>query len=214
MPHQVELLVEPPAGPRDRLSVLLRPVLVIPHALLVGGPFVGLGSGGLRTGALGLVAVTIAVIDWVAILVVGRPLAGLQGLKRLYLSWRARVLVYASLLRDEYPPFGEGPYPATLELPEEPLVRDRFVVALRPFLLLPHLLLLAVMLLAALVATVWAWLTLVTAGSMSDRVWRFNRDVMRYTLRVEAYALLVHDAFPPFMIWSGPSEVASPAVGH
>lgn len=30
---------------RDRWSVLLRPILVIPHAILVGGPFVGFGGG-------------------------------------------------------------------------------------------------------------------------------------------------------------------------
>jgi hypothetical protein len=96
MPQLVDLTVERPDGPRDRLTALFRPVLVIPHALLVGGPFVGLGAGGLRTGGLGILAMTIALFDWVAILATGQPIAGLQALKRLYLQWRAGVLVYAT----------------------------------------------------------------------------------------------------------------------
>jgi hypothetical protein len=206
----VRLLVDPPEAPRDRLVALLRPLLIIPHALVVGGPFVGLGAGGLRTGALGVLALTIALLDWFAILVTGRPLAGLQGLKRLYLGWRARVLVYASFLRDEYPPFGEGSYPAALELPADPPVRDRFVVALRPLLLIPHLVVLMGLLVAAVATTLWAWLSLSIRGRLSARVWRFNRDVMAYVLRVEAYALLVHDQLPPFAL-AVPSDAAGVA---
>jgi hypothetical protein len=39
-------------------------------------------------------------------------------------------------------------------------------------------------------------------------LWRFTRDVMAYALRVEAYALLVHDRFPAFSL----SEEADEAV--
>src|SRR6185369_10003357 len=122
--------------------------LVIPHALLVGGPVLGTGGGGYRSGALGLLAATIAFLDWVAILFTGRPLAGLQGLKRLYLGWRARVLAYACFLRDEYPPFGEGDYPAALHLPPEPPERDRWTVGLRLLLLIPHFFVLLALLIA------------------------------------------------------------------
>jgi hypothetical protein len=57
MTDAVRFHVEPP-GERDRWGVLFRPLLVIPHAILVGGPFVGLGGGAYRTGALGLLAMT------------------------------------------------------------------------------------------------------------------------------------------------------------
>ena len=43
----VRFHVEPP-GARDRWSALFRPILVIPHAILVGGPFVGFGGGAFR----------------------------------------------------------------------------------------------------------------------------------------------------------------------
>ena len=110
------------------------------------------------------------------------------------------MLVYAAFLRDEYPPFGEGDYPATLELPREPDSRDPAVVALRPLLLIPHLVVMVVLMLAALGTTVCAWLGLALRGRMPDGLWRFNRDIMSYLLRVEAYALLIHDEFPPFAL--------------
>jgi hypothetical protein len=201
MTDGVRFHVEPP-GARDRWSALFRPIFVIPHAIIVGGPFVGIGGGAYRSGALGLLAMTSAIIDWIAILFTGRPIAGLQPFKRLYLSWRARVMAYACFLRDEYPPFGEGPYPAWLELPNPPETRDFKSVALRPLLLLPHLLVLFCLLVVTLLICIGAWFLLVFKASLGQNLWRFIRDVMNYALRVEAYALLMHDTFPSFALWS------------
>jgi hypothetical protein len=199
--------VDPP-GARDRWGTLLRPILVIPHAILVGGPLLGV-RGGHGTGALGLLAITAALFDWVAIMFTGRPVAGLQQFKRLYLRWRARVLAYACLLRDEYPPFGDAPYPASLDLPDDPATRDFASVALRPFLVVPHLLLLFVLLIGDVFVCLTSWLLIVFTGRLNDSLWRFSRDVLAYALRVEAYALLIHDAFPAFAVFS---EAAKPAL--
>ena len=51
-----------------------------------------------------------------------RPVARYAKLAAFYLRWRVRAVAYTALLRDEYPPFGDGPYPVELELspPEEP----------------------------------------------------------------------------------------------
>lgn len=209
MSDVVRFHVEPP-GARDRWSALFRPILVVPHAILVGGPFVGLGGGAYRTGALGLLAITSALFDWVAIMVTGHPIAGLQSFKRMYLGWRARVMAYACFLRDEYPPFGEGPYPAWLELPDEPETRDLKSVALRPLLLLPHLVVLFALLIVALLVCIGSWFLIVFKGRIGEGLWLFTRDVMAYALRVEAYALLIHDQFPSFSVL-GDVDVAVPA---
>jgi hypothetical protein len=203
MSDLVVLHVEPPAEPRDRLRALARPILLIPHALLVGGPLLplpGLGAVAFRTGALGFLAVTIAFLDWFAILFWGHPIAGLAELKRLYLRWRTRLLVYGCFVRDEYPPFGEAPYPATLDLPDEPAARDRVRVGLRPLLLLPHLFVVIALMLALLVVTIVAWVMLSVTARLSPPIWRFSRDAIAYVMRVEAYALLVHDQFPSFRL--------------
>jgi hypothetical protein len=56
------------------------------------------------------------------------------------------------------------------------------------------------LLLVAFVVCIGAWLLLVFKGTMGANLWRFIRDVMAYALRVEAYALLVHDRFPSFAL--------------
>ena len=198
MSDAVRYHVEPP-GARDRWGVLFRPILVIPHAVLVGGPFLGLG-GTFRAGALGLLAFTSAFFVWVSILFTGHPVAGLQSFKRLYLNWRARVMAYACFLRDEYPPFGDGDYPAALELPEEPETRDFKSVALRPLLLLPHLIVLFCLLAVTFLVCIGSWASIVFKGEMGENLWRFTRDVVAYALRVEAYGLLIHDQFPSFSL--------------
>jgi hypothetical protein len=168
----------------------------------VGGPFVGFGGGFCRTGALGLLAITSAILDWFAIVFTGHQINGLQSFKRLYLGWRARAMAYACFLRDEYPPFGEGAYPAWLELPDEPESRDFKSVLLRPLLLVPHLLVLFGLLVVALLVCIGSWFSIVLKGRLGENPWRFTRDVMAYALRVEAYALLVHDHFPSFSLAS------------
>jgi len=185
---------------RDFWAALGRPLLVLPHALLVGGPFIGFGAGAYRFGALGLAASTIAVFDWISILFTGHPVAGLQELKRFYLRWRAHALAYACFLRDEYPPFGEGDYPAWLDLPEAPASRNLASVVLRPLLLVPHVVVLMVLVLVLAVAWLVSWFTLVFTRRMSPALWRFSRDVVTYGLRVEAYGLLIHDEIPAFSL--------------
>ena len=200
MTEPVRFHVERPGEPRDRWGTAFRPILVIPHAILAGGPLVGFGSGPWRTGVLGWLALVSAGFDWFAILFTGHPIAGLQQLKRLYLSWRARLLAYACYLRDEYPPFGDGPYRAWLELPDEPAQRDRKSVALRLFLLFPHLVVLFCLFLVQVVVCIIAWFSIVFTRRLNETLWHFTRYVIGYALRVEAYALLVHDRFPSFSV--------------
>jgi hypothetical protein len=207
--HPVHFRVEMPPAPRDRLTALFRPILAIPHLLLVGGPALGLLGGGYRTGALGALAILIALCDWFAILFTGSPIRSLEPLKRLYVRWRANVLAYASFLRDEYPPFGEGSYPVEIELPATPETRDRANILLRPLMLIPHFIVLALLLLIWIVLAVVSWLWLSIAGDLPTSLWRFNRDVLAYSLRVESYALLIHDVFPPFALSEEPAAAPS-----
>jgi len=263
--HPVSLSLAPPAGERNRLTVLLRPLLVLPHALLVGVSVLLLGGtsghrerswradvnvtpmtigaqwkdrteastsnsgnetksststsheggvdwrfGGPAAGALGMAASAVALLDWFAVLFLGNVLVGAQGIKLLYLRWRARVLVYASLLRDEYPPFGEGDHPASLTLVEAPLPRRRGSVFLRPLTVIPHFLVLALLSLPFLVVLVASWVLLLIDRRLPPSFWRFLAGVVQWTLRVEAYLLLIHDEFPPFSLELSPPAGASP----
>jgi hypothetical protein len=65
---------------------------------------------------------------------------------------------------------------------------------------LPHLLVLLGLLIVTLLVCIGAWFSIVFKGRLGENLWRFTRDVMAYALRVEAYALLVHDQFPSFSL--------------
>jgi len=212
MTDLVHFHVDYPGHERDRWGTVFRPVLAIPHAIFVGGPLVGFGARAWNAGALGMLALTCAIVDWFAIVFTRRSLKGLHNLKRLYMGWRARFLTYACFLRDEYPPFGDGPYPTRLELPDEPEPRDRWSVGLRIFTLLPHLVVLFCLFVAQAVVWIIAWFSIVFTRRLSDKLWRFTRDVVHYTLRVESYALLIHDRFPSFSLSADPAAPVTKAA--
>ena len=209
--HPVRVYVEPSIDRRNRLTTFFRLLLAIPHLLLVGGPLVAVGvlgwtaQDGLRYeigagGVLGAVAGVVALISWFSILFTGRHPEGLRELTAYYLRWRLRAVAYTALLRDEYPPFGDLPYPTSLVLPPPEAKRDRLTVAFRLLLVIPHLLLLWVLGLAWFVTTVIAWYAILFTGRFPPSLHQFGTGVLRWNMRVEAYLLLMHDVYPPFSL--------------
>jgi hypothetical protein len=208
--HPVQIRLEPESTPRNRLTTAFRPVLALPHLLLVGGPIAlmfsqlsrpepdsfGWQAGG---GVLGAVALVSAMIAWFAIVFGARHPEGLWKLGSFYLRWRVRAVAYTALLRDEYPPFGDGPYPVTLRL-APPASRNRLTVAFRPFLALPHLIVVWGLGLAWAFTTLVAWFAILFTGSYPRGLYHFGAGVLRWTTRVEAYVLLLDDAYPPFSL--------------
>ena len=210
--HPVRIHVEPALEGRNRLTTAFRLILAIPHLILVGGPLaVALVWGGSdasedgsQTGAggglLGIVAGVCAIMAWFAILFTGRHPLGLWKIIAFYLRWRVRAAAYTSLLRDEYPPFGDGPYPATLELPPAEGDRHRLTVAFRIILVIPHLIALAFLGLAWGLTSILAWFAILFTGRYPEGLYRFGVGVLQWNIRVEAYVLLLHDDYPPFTL--------------
>jgi hypothetical protein len=210
-PRQPDVHVRPALENRDRLTTAFRLLLAIPHLVLVGGPVAiafswaarpepgdfGWEAGG---GALGAVAAVSAVIAWFAIVFTGRHPEGLRKLAAFYLRWRVRAVAYTALLRDEYPPFGEGPYPVSVDLYPPAAVRNRLTVAFRIFLALPHVVVLWGLGLAWMFTTMIAWFSILFTGRYPVGLYRFAEGVLRWSTRVEAYMLLLHDAYPPFSL--------------
>jgi hypothetical protein len=206
----VQLEVEPATDGRNRLTTAFRIILAIPHLILVGGPIAGAmtwtssdansrsdwGTGGV----LGAVAAIVAIIAWFAILFTGEYPPGLWNLAAFYLRWRVRALAYTSLLRDEYPPFGDGEYPASLVLQMPVASRDRVSVAFRLILVIPQLLALWALGVAWAITTVIAWFSILLTGRYPARLYEFGVGMLRWNVRVEAYLLLLHDQYPPFSL--------------
>lgn len=210
-PHPVGVRLEPALAGRDRLTTAFRLVLALPHLLLVGGPIAlglswswgsrgdpafDLGAGGV----LGAVAGVVALIAWFAILFTGRYPRGLWDLAAFYLRWRVRAVAYTALLRDEYPPFGDGPYPAALVLSPPEAPRDRLSVGFRLVLAIPHILAVWALGMAWALTTVIAWFAILFTGRYPEGLYPFAVGVFRWTVRVEAYLLLLRDEYPPFSL--------------
>jgi hypothetical protein len=208
MPYPVTVSVERSLTNRNRLTTAFRFILAIPHLLLVGG--VGLGASraggqggrlslGGETGLLGAVAFLLAIISWFTIVFGANHIVGIRQFTAFYMRWRVRALAYFMLLRDEYPPFGDAPYPASLDI-VDPVRRDQLTVALRILLVIPHVLVLLVLGLVWWLTAILAWLLILLTGDYPAALYDYGIGVLRWLLRVEAYVLLMVDEYPPFSL--------------
>ena len=209
--HPVRVDVERVVDRRNRLTTAFRLILALPHLLLVGGPIAGVVSwsggtsrnqyeSGFGGGVLGAVAAVVTIIAWFAILFTGEYPKGLWDLMVYYLRWRVRAIAYTALLRDDYPPFGEGAYPVTLDIRSPENSRDRLTVAFRLILSIPHLIVVWALGIAWALTTIVAWLSILISGRYPASLYDFAVGVLRWTTRVEAYLLLLHDEYPPFTL--------------
>jgi len=207
MAYPVTITVEPALANRNRLTTAFRIILAIPHLILVGGAVLGV-SAGLRTGSstsfgaegglLGAVAGFLAIVSWFTILISGAHMLGIRQFTTYFMRWRVRAIAYLMLLEDVYPPFGDAPYPASIEIAEPAGPRDRLTVALRLILVIPHAILLVFILFAWCVTTIVAWFTIVITGEYPPDLYHFGVGALRWLLRVQAYLLLLVDEYPPF----------------
>lgn len=208
----VQLRITPALDRRNRLTTAFRLLLALPHLVLVGGPVAGALSWAWRDdsarhanwtadgGALGLVAALAAVIAWFAIVFTGRHPVGLWTLAAFYLRWRVRAIAYTALLRDEYPPFGDGEYPVSLVLARPTMPRDRLGVGFRLILAIPQLIALWAISIAWALTTAVAWLSILVTGRYPSALYQFAVGALRWNIRVEAYLLLLTDQYPPFSL--------------
>jgi hypothetical protein len=208
--HPVRLRATPALTERNRLNTAFRAILAIPHLILVGGPIAAFLTWSTNdgqvdrswsaSGVLGAVAFVCAIIAWFAIVFTGRSPEGLWKLQTFYLRWRVRASAYVALLRDEYPPFGDAPYPVEVDIPVPLEPRDRLGVAFRPILAIPHLIVIWLLGIAWGVTSCIAWFAILFTGRYPRALYEFSLGALRWTTRVEAYLLLLTDDYPPFTL--------------
>ena len=208
MAYPVSVTVEPAIEHRNRLTTAFRLILAIPHLILVGGSVgagFGLRTGGVlriggESGLLGAVAYFLAMVSWFTIVIAGSHIIGIRQFTSFYMRWRVRALAYVMLLEDAYPPFGDAPYPASIELVAPTLPRDRLTVAFRLLLVIPHLIVLFFVLLVWGLTAIVGWFVILFTGSYPAGLYDFGVGALRWRLRVEAYLLLLVDEYPPFSL--------------
>lgn len=194
--YPVSVTIPSQPGPRNRLTVAVRPILALPHSILVGPIYWSFRTGGL--GLVGAAAYVLAIVSWFTLLLRRYHNADIREFCLFYLRWRLRAVAYMGLLRDEYPPFVQGSYPTSLEVVGPGDARDVVSIGVRPLLAVPHLVLLPFLLVAWFVTTVASWIFILVRGRYPDSLYSFAVGVVRWAVRLEAYLLLLVDEYPPF----------------
>lgn len=197
-PYPVSVTIPAQLTARNRLTVAFRPILAIPHAILVGPIYWSFRTGGL--GLIGAAAYVLAIVSWFTLLFSRRHFNEIREFSVFYLRWRVRAIAYMSLLRDEYPPFGDGAYSTEVNVLTPEGSRDLAAVALRPAFALPHLIVLAFLFVAWFFTTVAAWVVILLTGEYPEALYKFAVGVVRWAVRTEAYLLLLVDDFPPLSL--------------
>jgi hypothetical protein len=113
-----------------------------------------------------------------------------------------RVLSYLALMSDRYPSTDEEQsVHLELDYPSVPQDLNRWLPLVKWFLAIPHYIALFFLGIAAVGAVVAAWFAVVFTGRYPRGIFNFVEGVLRWALRVEAYAfLLITDEYPPFSL--------------
>jgi hypothetical protein len=141
------------------------------------------------------------------------PVLALLVLRHKYPRWwfdfnlqltrlEARIYAYLFLLRDEYPSVdGEQAVRLDIVYPDAENDLNRWLPLVKWFLAIPHYIVLIFLNIAAVVIVIIAWFAILFTGRYPEGMFDFVVGVMRWNLRVAAYAfLLVTDRYPPFSV--------------
>jgi hypothetical protein len=163
----------------------------------------------------GFAASILTIIAWFAILFTGRIPRGIFDFIVGYLRWSANVSAYYLLLRDEYPPFSpaDGLYPVHFSL-AYPARLSRWKIFLKWLLVIPNIVVLYFIALAAFVCTVIAWFAILFTGRYPPGLFTFVVGTLRWSTRVNTYVWLLTDRYPPFTtaaLPGGPAPQMMPA---
>jgi hypothetical protein len=202
-PYPVSLAVDYPERPRDRVSVFFRLILVIPIAVLVallvgteyhyGFPGAGRELAWATAGCV--VAPTLLMILF------------RQKYPRWWFDWNLnlnrflfRVSAYLGLLCDEYPSTDEEQaVHLDVAYPDARTELNRWLPLVKWFLVIPHIIVLCFLDIAAYVCVIIAWFAILFTGRYPRTLFDFVVGVMRWQARVVWYAVLfATDKYPPF----------------
>ena len=201
--YPVSLYIDYPDRNLNKLTTFFRIFTVIPIAIIIGL----LSSGTYEwEGANG------EVYQYAAAASVFLPLVLMILFRQKYPKWwfdwnvaltkfSVRVAAYMGLLTDEYPSTDEEqsvhisiPYPDTTKL-------NRWLPLVKWLLAIPHYIVLFFLWIAVIVCVVIAWFAILFTGRYPRGLFDYVVGVSRWSLRVEAYAvLLTTDTYPPFSL--------------
>jgi hypothetical protein len=200
----VSLSIDYPDRELNRLTTGFRLFTVIPIAIVLG-LLTSSASGRQAEGqaAFELAGVGIVFLPTVLMLVFR------QKYPHWWFDWNValtafsyRVTAYLLLLRDEYPATdAEQAVHLAIPYPEVREELNRWLPLVKWLLAIPHYLVLVLLSVGVVVCVVLAWFAILFTGRYPRTLFDFVVGVLRWSLRVGSYAvLLVTDRYPPFRL--------------
>jgi hypothetical protein len=173
-------------------------ILAIPHLMIMG--------------ALQALTQVLAYVGFWLVALTGSYPTGLLSLIDTAFQWSARGWGWISGITDDYPPFDEEApdAPVSLELPtpDQPskgwAVAGIFVVP-KLIVLIPHLVALAFMTIAAVLAMWWGFVMVMFGGRLPGGIQDFLAGTMQWWARVYAWLAGLTDEYPPFRLDARPT---------
>lgn len=201
VPYPARLDVDYPDRELDRLSSALRIIWVLPVFIvlaLISGPYQD------QAGSDGTVAAGGLLFFATLLMILFR-----QKYPRWWFDFHLelsrfsmRVGAYMALMSDEYPSTDDEQYVhLELDYPDVKSDLNRWLPLVKWILAIPHYLVLFILFVGSIFAIIGAWFAILFTGRYPRGIFDFVVGVMRWGLRVEAYAfLLTTDRYPPFSL--------------
>jgi uncharacterized protein DUF4389 len=210
-PYPVQLSVDYPDRPLNRLTSAFRIFVAIPAVILLGS----VSGGTLLTipGHTGPAAKgSMFVLSGAGGPLFLGPLLMILFRKkypRWWFDWNLelqrftnRVLIYMLLMDDRYPATDqEQAVHLDYIYPDAARDLNRWLPLVKWLLVIPHFIVLIFLWIAAIVVIIIAWFAILFTGRYPKAMFEFVEGVFRWGQRVIAYAfLLVTDTYPPFTL--------------
>lgn len=185
----------------SRLTVFFRLFLAIPILIILGSlSYVGYENGNTPDDSL-----------FLGILII--PTLLMIVFRQKYPKWwfdfnleltkfSIRVSSYLLLLRHEYPSTDEEQaIHIEIQYPDAQKDLNQWMPLIKWFLVIPHVFILCFVWIGVLVCTFLTWFAILFTGKNPKGMFEFVVGAIRWSFRVEAYALLlVTDKYPPFSL--------------
>ena len=203
--YPIQLSVDYPDRPLNRLTTAFRLIMIIPILIVLTAVAGGASGGGQEETWFHLTAGAGGVLAFAPLVMI----LFRQKYPRWWFDWNVALLkfglrfqAYLLLLMDEYPSTDEE-QAVHLEVPYPDVESDlnRWLPLVKWLLAIPHYIILIFLIIAALVGVLVSWFAILFTGRYPRGLFNFVVDVIRWSVRVEAYALiLVTDRYPPFRL--------------
>jgi uncharacterized protein DUF4389 len=203
--YPVQLSIDYPDRDLNRVTTAFRIFTVIPIAIVLGAVAGGSWEWTYPNGTTATAAGAGGVLFFGPLLMI----LFRQKYPRWWFDWNlelqrfaTRVSVYLALMDDRYPSTDDH-QTVHLEYPYPDAAHDlnRWLPLVKWLLAIPHYIVLIFLEIAAVFVVIFTWFTILFTGRYPRGAFDFVEGVIRWHLRVIAYAvILVTDLYPPFQL--------------